>query len=50
MESPDLSLVSVPTLDEFIVLLRTQNEQHIFIFAREREHDEVSFSDLPKFS
>ena len=43
MESPGLSLVSVPTLDEFIVLLRTQNEQIIFIFVRDGEQSELSF-------
>ena len=49
MESPDLSLVSVPTLDEFIALLRTQTEQHIiFIFVRNREHNKLSFCDLLK--
>ena len=41
MESPDLSLVSVPTLDKFTALLRTQNERHIFIFVRDREHNEL---------
>ena len=38
MESPDLLLVSVPTLDEFIALLRTQNEQITFIFYRDKQY------------